>query len=70
MNDKQICQWVVDQRVILKKFTDEAAAVAAEKRELVFKKLLVVNNAMVELFWEINIARDKEHKDKIALPNS
>lgn len=70
MDDIEVCQWVIDQRSQLKKFTDQAAGRADPKRQEVFKKLLAVNNAMVELFWEINIARDREHLDRIADPNS
>jgi len=70
MDDRAVCQWIIDQRAELSKFTEEAAAQAGPKRVEVFKKLLAVNNTMVELFWEINIARDMEHLERIANPHS
>ncbi|MBA7593464.1 hypothetical protein ES703_00384 [subsurface metagenome] len=69
MDDLAVCKWVVEQRSQLKKFTDQAAGQADPKRQEVFKKLLSVNNAMVELFWEINIARDREQLQRIVDPN-
>lgn len=70
MDDKEVCEWVIEQRDQLKKFTDQAAGRADPMRGEVFKKLLAVNNAMVELFWEINIARDREHLDQLFNPDS
>lgn len=70
MDDREVCEWVIEQRNQLKKFTDQAADRADPMRGEVFKKLLAVNNAMVELFWEINIARDRAHLDRIANSDS
>lgn len=70
MNDQAVCQWIVDRREELRRFIDQSAGEAKPQRLEVFKKLLAVNNAMVELFWEINIARDREHLDRIADPKS
>lgn len=69
MDDVAVCKWIIEQRSQLKKFTEQAAGHADLKRQEVFKKLLEVNNAMVELFWEINIARDREQLERIADPD-
>lgn len=70
MDDVAVCKWIIEQRSQLKKFTEAAAGQADPKRQEVFKKLLEVNNAMVELFWEINIARDREQLERIANPDN
>ncbi len=70
MDDVAVCKWIIEQRGQLKTFTEQAAGRADLKRQEVFKKLLEVNNAMVELFWEINIARDREQLERIADPDN
>ena len=69
MDDRAICEWVVNQREVLNKFLDQVAGLGKLGRGEVFKKMLAVNNTLVELFWEINIARDREHLDRIADPD-
>lgn len=60
VKDQEVCEWIVAQRAKLNEFIDTAADEAKPGRSDVFKKLLAVNNALVEVFWEINIARERE----------
>lgn len=69
MDDITICRWAVRQQRTVGKFLEQAAQEAKPKRLDVFHKLITLNNSLVELFWEINIARDNEHLDRIANPH-
>lgn len=67
MNDIELAQWLIDKRHEVNTEIDLITERQDEKALPLFKKLLQLNNALVEVFWELMILRERQGKSPLTL---
>lgn len=69
MKDTELCKWIIAQRQKIDKMMEDLTKEAGPDKLPIFKKALNINNALVELFWEIMIYREKHSLTPLAYPH-
>lgn len=69
MNDIELAQWLIDRKQEVNTEIGLLLKEQDQKRFPIFRKLLRVNNSLVETFQELMIVRERMGLTPLALPN-
>lgn len=69
MTDVELAQWLIDRREEVNKQIELIAKSNEYRLIPLWKKLIELNNTMIEVFWELMIYREKGHLIPIAYPH-
>jgi len=69
MNDVELCKWCLSCRSETEQEIENLAKEADLKKLALFRKLIRLNNALVEVFWEVMIYREKCGLSPLAHPH-